>query len=614
MTQNRWQAKLWHTPFSPILLFLALFPMLWYKPPSAPSGQKTQQQPSQNPLTPICLIQGKGYSSSYEGQTVFVQGLVTADFDQKRALFAVQQPNCDSDPATSDAVWVYLGTKANVVSSSDRVEVYGTVDEYFGRTEIVSTYDQVWRLSSQNPLPTAEELAPPRNKSQANRYFEAREGMLVSLASAVVIGPTDTYQDTWAVPASYGIWRLFHDDPLGTGGVMAIDERGLYKVPQPLKTGDEIQAIYGVLDESYEAYRLYLLTEPLVSESPAAPLPSTSPLPNAEAFRLATFNLANLYDTQDDPAVNDTVLSAPEYQRRLQKRALAIHQILGEPELIAVQEAENSTVLADLISRSEIQANYGVAWLQTPDPRGLDVALLYQQERFSVQRFEQEQGCTDLIDGLGPDGNQNVSYPENQITCDSDNDGVLDGNRLFSRPPLIIYLNRLSEEEGQNTDALIVVVCHWKSKVEDTPWELYTLERRRQEAAFTAGLIQRLRTQSPHNPIFLAGDLNDFPNSPPLQELQTSGLVNLTLAADAGTRYSYVYQGISQNPDYIFYESNKGWLLWKIEALHINADYPPDRWASEAASPIRSSDHDIWQAIFTPMRTQYLPLILMVKR
>jgi len=186
-----------------------------------------------------------------------------------------------------------------------------------------------------------------------------------------------------------------------------------------------------------------------------------------------------------------------------------------------------------------------------------------------------------LIDGLGPDGNQNVSYPENQTTCDRNNDGVLDGNRLFSRPPLIVYLNRLTEGEVLNTDALIVVVSHWKSKVEDTPWELYTLERRRQEAAFTAGLIQRLRAQSPHSPIFLAGDLNDFPNSPPLQEFQASGLVNLTLAADANTRYSYVYQGISQNPDYIFSESNKGWLLWKIEALHINADYPPDKWASE---------------------------------
>ena len=61
-------------------------------------------------------------------------------------------------------------------------------------------------------------------------------------------------------------------------------------------------------------------------------------------------------------------------------------------------------------------------------------------ERVQVLEFQARQGCTPLVDGLGPDGNGDVNDPQNEITCDSDGDGHLDGNRLFSRPPLVALL------------------------------------------------------------------------------------------------------------------------------------------------------------------------------
>jgi hypothetical protein len=64
---------------------------------------------------------------------------------------------------------------------------------------------------------------------------------------------------------------------------------------------------------------------------------------------------------------------------------------------------------------------------------------LYNAERVRLLSYEVRQGCTALVDGLGPDGNLDVTNPQNTITCDADGDGVLDGNRLFSRPPLLAH-------------------------------------------------------------------------------------------------------------------------------------------------------------------------------
>ncbi|MGB9521838.1 MAG: endonuclease/exonuclease/phosphatase family protein, partial [Anaerolineales bacterium] len=398
--------------------------------------------------------------------------------------------------------------------------------------------------------------------------------------------------------------------------VLAIDDAGYNKLDPPLKVGDQVNEIFGVLDEAREAYRIHLLAPPQVNEASTIPLPQASPLPSPQMFRLATFNLANLFDTVDDPAINDPILSAPEYQRRLHKRALAIHDILREPESIAVQEAENQQVLEDLIAQPEIIAHYEIVWKNTSDTRGLDTALLYQTERIVIRAIYQEQACTTLIDGLGPDGNQDVYHPQNNITCDTNDDGVLDGNRLFSREPLIIFFEVLPTASQPVNDPIILIIAHFKSKVEDTPWQIYTLDRRTEEATYTAKLIQSYQAQYPQYAIILAGDLNDFPTSPPLQKLNASGLYNLTLNSPYSNRYSYVYRGISQTTDYILEMPAKPWQSSLIEPLHINADYPSD-WATnkeKVNSPIGSSDHDLWQAIFQRTYYHYLPLILNKKR
>jgi hypothetical protein len=109
-----------------------------------------------------------------------------------------------------------------------------------------------------------------------------------------------------------------------------------------------------------------------------------------------------------------------------------------------VREVENLVVLHDLAARHEIDAQCIAVWADGPDARGIDAALLYHSKRVTVLGYEQRQGCTGLVDGLGPDGNLDVMDPHRDFTCDTDGDGVLDGNRVFCRLPLLAHLvNRL---------------------------------------------------------------------------------------------------------------------------------------------------------------------------
>ena len=568
-------------------------------------------------LVKICEIQGSSYTSPYVGQTVRTMGVVHADFDEKSVKgFFLQEENCDGDPNTSDGIYVYIGEKQNVVASGDWVEVMGTVQEYYGKTEISTTPMSITVIAQGELLPFAVDLSPPFDNNAAFGYFESLEGMYVRLEDAYVVGPTSSRGESWVIRSDLGISRVFQDDPLGTGEIVCVDERGLYEVNPQVKVGDRILGLIGALDYSVGLYRMQLVAEPSVIQTSTA-VPQSPEFYTSQpiTFTVATFNLANLFDNKDDISTEDSVLSYAEYQRRLKKRALAIHHVLGEPDLIAVQETENLTVTQELANRSEIMAEYYVEWVDTPDKRGLDVALLYRSDRFIVRDVQQKQGCTTLVDGFGPDGNGDQYDPQNVITCDSDDDGVLDGNRLFSRPPLLIQMeicqagcleNDLATDEGVE---LWLIINHWKSKVEDTRTTQYTLPRRVEQAQYVADLVDELKSENPAGNILVLGDLNDYPDSQPIAILKNSGLVDLSILVNKPQRYSYNYRGVSQVLDYILINKTASLLPHRVEFFPINADYPVE-FERIADTFHRSSDHDLMLVEFGRSSLFYFPIIL----
>ena len=106
------------------------------------------------------------------------------------------------------------------------------------------------------------------------------------------------------------------------------------------------------------------------------------------------YNTENLFDTQDDPATNDQDFLPTSdlkwddvrYRAKLSNLASVIEQ-LGSPngpDVLGLSEVENQKVLNDLVNTSALQARkYKIIHFESPDPRGIDVALLYKADRFT---------------------------------------------------------------------------------------------------------------------------------------------------------------------------------------------------------------------------------------
>jgi hypothetical protein len=437
------------------------------------------------------------------------------------------------------------------------------------------------------------------------------EGMHVRMEKASVVGLTDSSGETWVINASMGVDRVFNDDPEGIGEVVCVSDEGLYQIAPQTKATDQILNLQGALDGTDWNFLLHPILQP---ELHPGDLPMEVGAPQVDhGFTLGTFNLANLFDSLDDPLTDDTVLTAAEYQRRLQKRALAIHEILAEPDILVVQGAENLLVLQALVNRPEIVADYGIVWVDSPDKRGLDIAVLYHHDRAALLGYHVEQGCTGIVDGLGPDGNGDVKNPANSLTCDRNGDGIPDGNRLFSRPPLAVSL-RIVVMSSQETDQpqtidVTLLANHWKSKLEDTKENQYTLARRLEQAQFTASLMQELKEKRKDEYLVLAGDLNDVPGSEPLSILKTTGLRDLTLQIDRSSRYTLIFQGVSQVIDYLMELPLRGLGPAQIKAMHINADFPTV-FTTIDDTVYRSSDHDpLWVNIIPLTEYVHFPQV-----
>lgn len=110
-------------------------------------------------------------------------------------------------------------------------------------------------------------------------------------------------------------------------------------------------------------------------------------------FRVMTYNVENLFDTEDNPLKNDNEF-LPEgnrhwtrgrYYHKLRQIAKVI-TAAGEwstPALVGLCEVENDTVLTHLIHRTPLRKQqYRYCMTHGADTRGINTALLYQRDKF----------------------------------------------------------------------------------------------------------------------------------------------------------------------------------------------------------------------------------------
>jgi predicted extracellular nuclease len=514
-------------------------------------------------------------------------GVVTADYqDESKRGFFVQDVEGDGNPATSDGIFCYQ--YAWNVEVGDYIKLSGKVSEYYGMTQMYKPYTTI--ISSDNPLPEPVELNPPFDDYASDVYYEALEGMLVSVDRMRAVAGTDPYGEVAGVRSDLGIKRVFQDDPAGTGEIIFIDDSGGCLVN--VRTGNTIVGLVGPLDYTYDEYKIQPSADnpPKVISERWAESEWVAPKGLRMGFTVATYNMYNLFDEFDDPGKDDEPEDyPPEYvELMLSKHANAIKYMLRLPDLIAVQEVENIAVLERLTLTDPIAGIYGAVLIDGPDARGIDVGLLYRLDRVEVISAEARQTCTDLEDAYGPGTDPNFPCEEGY-------------NPLFSRPPLVVHLKTIVNSRWcryrSGTD-LWVIVNHFKSKGVYWPTYADPEPRRIQQAEWVTSLVDEIQDCNRYAKVIVLGDLNSFRDEAPVETLQDGGLFNLINTIQKHRRYTYIYRGVSEVLDYIMISKSLRWRFIHARIIHFNTDFPFDFWRYDPTTGIRSSDHEVFMASF----------------
>ena len=216
-------------------------------------------------------------------------------------------------------------------------------------------------------------------------------------------------------------------------------------------------------------------------------LNETSNLNNS--YTIAFYNLENLFDIYDDPDTMDDDFTpegkkkwnAKRYNRKLKKLSSVISQIgtdtsFTAPVIVGLAEVENLQVVTDLVNtKALLEFNYGIAHFDSPDERGIDVALIYQKEHFE---YIDSETVTLYL------------YQE-------------DGERDYTRDVLLV--------KGKlNGELIHFMVNHWPSRRKGTK---ETELRRIKAAALKHEIIVKIKLETENPKIIIMGDFNDDPTS-----------------------------------------------------------------------------------------------------
>ena len=200
-------------------------------------------------------------------------------------------------------------------------------------------------------------------------------------------------------------------------------------------------------------------------------------------LRVMFYNVENLFDPREDSITSDE-----EYQptgmrgwtnSRLKQKQINISKVVlavggwEPPDLIGFCEVENFSVLYGLTNYTVLKNfGYKIIHFDSPDPRGIDVALLYRPEKFRVLK----------------------SIPI-QIRFPFD---------ISSRTRDILFIKGIACKR----DTVNIFVNHWPSKFGGA---MTTIPKRNYVASVMRKYADSLLSVNPKSNILIMGDLNESP-------------------------------------------------------------------------------------------------------
>lgn len=232
-------------------------------------------------------------------------------------------------------------------------------------------------------------------------------------------------------------------------------------------------------------------------------------------FRVAFYNVENLFDTIDDAGVHDEEFlpnsqkswSSWRYQAKVANMAKVIRAVGGwqPPDIIGLVEVENRGVMIDVTQHPVLRnANYGIVHFDSDDARGIDVGLCYRTENIEVLQAQ-----------------------------------ALKINTLSMLTRDILYAALLLNKK----DTLHIFVNHWPSRrggkeasEHKRVWAAQNLKHK------TDSILQA----SPNAAILAMGDFNDTPNDSSLHVLSEAPnfALNNLMTDLPQTEGSHKYHGV----------------------------------------------------------------------
>lgn len=561
----------------------------------------------------IAEVQGSGDSSPLVNQSVTVEGIVVASFQGEGELggFFIQTPDgeTDSDPLTSEGLYIYGAGKGVEVQVGDRVQVRGLVAEFNGLTEITSP--QITVLAKSQPLPSVAQISLPLASADA---LERYEGMQVRFAQRLTVSevydlgrygemvlssggrlwiPTNKVspgEPARQLQAQNDLNRIVLDD--GRGGQNPDPIR--YPSPEldayrTLRVGDEVGDVRGVLHYLAGSYRVQPTQAPRFVAKNRRP---SAPEPIEGRLRVASFNVLNYFNGDGQGAGFPTSRGADSLTEFNRQRDKIIAAILGaDAHIIGLMEIENDgygehSAIADL-----------VAGLNAASPDGDRYAFIDPRRN--------RLGTDEIAVGL--------IYRKDMVTPHK-NAAVLDGsvdprfNDTRNRPALAQTFR-----ERRTGERLTVAVNHLKSKgsscddlgdkdMGDGQGNCNLTRVRAAQAL--VDWLGRDPTQSYDPDRLIIGDLNAYAKEDPINVIRGAGYTDLLARFVGPDAYSYVFSGQSGYLDHGLASASlaaqvKGATEWHINAdeprvLDYNLEFKTPRQQSMlySAEPYRASDHD----------------------
>ncbi|WP_372774160.1 endonuclease/exonuclease/phosphatase family protein [Mangrovibacterium sp.] len=232
---------------------------------------------------------------------------------------------------------------------------------------------------------------------------------------------------------------------------------------------------------------------------------------------IVSYNVENLFDTEDDPHVNDNEFlptsekkwTGDRYEKKLNDIARVLTDISPDdlPGIIGLAEIENRRVLEDLVRIKRMSpGNYQIVHHDSPDHRGIDVALLYRPDKFEF------------------------------ITSEA-----IAVNPGFSTRDILYVYGKIKNEDFH------FFVNHWPSRIGG-------LAKTAPHRMFVAGVLKqrvdRILTKNPEANVVIMGDMNDEPHNESMSKVLGAGmpdsnskLVNLMAPFEGQKKGTYCYRG-----------------------------------------------------------------------